>query len=92
MATAPSGYKGDRPSKLSGTATPFIPSWHSRVKALESRVKECGAGILEGNTLNISEFERLAPEIVRAGFVTQNDADYVLDGIRNGFDLESSSQ
>ena len=37
--------------------------------------------------MNISEFERLAPEIVRAGFVTQSDADYVLNGIRNGFDL-----
>ena len=87
MAHAPSGILKDRPSHPSSTSTFFVPSWHARVQALASRVRERGAGSLDGNTLNYPEFERLAPEIVRAGFVSQRDVDYVLKGIREGFDL-----
>ena len=42
---------------------------------------------MSGKTLNIDEFERLGPEIIRAGLVTQKDVDYVLNGIGSIFDL-----
>lgn len=42
---------------------------------------------MEGNSLNLSEFERLGPLVVGAGLVDQSDVEYVLNGIRNGFDL-----
>lgn len=81
--------KGDRPpgGVTIGTLDPFVPAWHARVKALEADVKGRGTGVLVGNTLNLTEFERLAPEIVKAGHVSQEDVDYVLEGIRYGFDL-----
>ena len=82
----PAGIMGDRPQEPSRTA--FLePPWHSRVKALEAEVLSQGACVLSGNTLKIDEFERLGPEIVQAGLVSQADVNYVLNGIRNGFDL-----
>ena len=63
------------------------PAWHERVEALEADVLSHGASVMTGSTLNVAEFERLGPVIVREGLVTQHDVDYVLDGIKNGFDL-----
>ena len=63
------------------------PAWHERVEALEADVLSHGASVMTGSTLNVAEFERLGPVIVREGLVTQDDVDYVLDGIKNGFDL-----
>ena len=87
MAKAPSGFTKDRPSRPSATESLSVPSWHVEVETLASRVREQGTGILDGYTLNYAEFARLAPEIVRAGLVSQLDVDYVLRGIREGFDL-----
>ena len=64
-----------------------VPAWHERVKALEGDVLRHGAKVMSGSTLNVAEFERLGPAIVREGLVTQSDVDYVLNGIKNGFDL-----
>ena len=83
---APAEISEGRPLETDSTA--FLePPWHARVRALECEVLSQGARVLSGNTLKIDEFERLGPDIVRAGLVTQEDVDYVLNGIRHGFDL-----
>ena len=65
----------------------LVPAWHDRVKALERDVLRHGAKVMSGSTLDLSEFERLGPVIVREGLVTWSEVDYVLNGIKNGFDL-----
>ena len=52
-----------------------------------SEFMQNGAMSLSGNTLNLSAFESTLPRAVAAGYVTHSDASFVLDGIRNGFDL-----
>ena len=42
---------------------------------------------MDGYTLDLSVFESTLPRAVKAGHVSQRDADIVLEGIRNGFDL-----
>ena len=66
-----------------GGRTSARPAWHERVEALEADVLSHGASVMTGSTLNVAEFERLGPVIVREGLVTQRDVDYVLDGIKN---------
>ena len=64
-----------------------VTAWHERVRSLERDVLSHGAAVMSGNTLYLAEFERLGPVIVQEGLVTQGEVDYVLNGIRNGFDL-----
>ena len=78
--------KADQP--LSGTGgLPSTATWHERLRDLAARVERNGAGVLEGNSLNLSEFERLGPLVVRAGLIESSVVEYVLNGIRYGFDL-----
>ena len=83
---APAEISEGRPQEAGSTAFLELP-WHARVRALECEVFSQGARVLSGNTLKIDEFERLGPDIVRAGLATQEDVDYVLNGIRHGFGL-----
>ena len=57
------------------------------MRALERDVLRHGAKVMPGSTLDLAEFERLGPAIVREGLVTQGEVDYVLNGIKNRFDL-----
>lgn len=79
--------KADQP--LSGTEgfLTTATAWHERLRILAANVERNGASVLEGNSLNITEFERLGPLIVDAGLIEESDVEYVLNGIRNGFDL-----
>ena len=62
-------------------------SWHG---TFEEFVKHCeGHGIsgLPANAINLAFFETKLPECVAAGLVTQVDCEYILHGLKYGFDL-----
>lgn len=79
------------PTPTSGRHREPLPGnwqpWHDRLRDLRSTVLEHGAGALDGNTLNLGEFERMGPRIVDAGLVSQSDVDFVVHGIKHGFNL-----
>jgi hypothetical protein len=45
-----------------------------------------GAQILPGYTINYQKFSELLPMAVARGYVSSSDADYVLRGLKEGFD------
>ena len=47
-----------------------------------------GAQILPGYTINYQKFSELLPMAVARGYVSSSDADYVLRGLKEGFDLD----
>ena len=79
------------PTPTSGRHREPLPGnwqpWHDRLRDLRSTVLEHGAGALDGNTLNLAEFERMGPRIVDAGLVSQSDVDFVVHGMKHGFNL-----
>ena len=58
-------------------------SYEYYVKLVESN----GTCILPGNNLKLETFQRLLPVCVKHGSVSQDDADFILNGITKGFDL-----
>jgi len=83
MRRSKSVASGARPSKM------FVPGvdWGERLETYAEHVSMVGVSTLEGYNLNLALFEKSLPLCVEAGLVSQEHADYVLDGLRHGFDL-----
>ena len=52
-----------------------------------SKIYEGGVSNLDGYTLNLDAFSTTLPRCVEAGLVKAEDAEFVLTGLKNGFDL-----
>ena len=52
-----------------------------------SKIYEGGVSSLDGYTLNLEAFSSTLPRCVEAGLVKAEDAEFVLNGLKNGFDL-----
>ena len=62
-------------------------SWQEAFLKLVDEVENTGVDSLTGNTINLELLENKLPAAVTAGLVEQEDADYILHGLKRGFDL-----
>lgn len=62
-------------------------SWQDEFLEFMNKCEITGISMLEGNTINLPMFENKLPACVEAGTVSQADCDYILHGLRHGFDL-----
>ena len=61
--------------------------WQDDFLQLTNEFELDGVQSLRGNTINVPFFEQKLPAAVEAGLVTKVDADYILHGLKRGFDL-----
>ena len=64
-----------------------ILTWQDAFLKLVDEVETSGVDALSGNTVNYELLQQKLPAAVEAGLVTQSDCDYVLQGLKHGFDL-----
>ena len=62
-------------------------TWQERLANYAKHITEVGVSKLDGYKLNLPLFEQKLPLCVKAGLLTQANVDYVLNGLRFGFDL-----
>ena len=61
--------------------------WGERLDKYAKYVTDVGVAALEGYNINLDLFEQKVPQCVEEGLLTRQHADYVLDGLRHGFEL-----
>lgn len=61
--------------------------WQSKFVTFMDSCEKQGIDGLQGNTLNYQMFAEKLPACVEAGTVSQVDCDYILKGLKYGFDL-----
>jgi hypothetical protein len=62
-------------------------NWQEEFVRLVEEKTTTGVADLHGNGVNLEVFENTLPKCVEANLISQTDCDYVLHGLRNGFDL-----
>ena len=78
-------FKQVIPSKGLGLDTSVV--WQQAFLDLVGQVEKEDVSVLSGTTLNLDLLERKLPLAVEAGLVSAKDCEYVLQGVRHGFDL-----
>ena len=67
---------------------PEIPAtWQDEFVQMSKEFELNGVGSLRGNTINVPFFEQRLPAAVEAGLVSREDCEYILHGLKYGFDL-----
>ena len=62
--------------------------WKTNFDGLISEATADFKSTMRGHTLNLSMFQDYLPKAVEAGYISQTDSDFVLDGVSNGFTLD----